>query len=327
MHVNGLERYVCPTCKVALSLTAPAEEEVLEGSLRCSQCAAEYPVRDGIPRFAPVDNYAASFGWQWNRFARTQLDSQTGLGLTAKRFWAETRWATDLSGQTVLEAGSGAGRFTEVLATTGARVFTFDYSAAVDANRRSNAKHSQIDFAQASIFEIPYRSASFDKVLCLGVIQHTPSPRAAVRALAEAVKPGGELVFDCYPINPLTVFRGKYLLRLATAGKNPEKLFPWVERWFSFWYGALGRARAVAGDPALYLSDLVGVCDYRHELKDIPEDVLREMALLDTYDMLAPRYDKPQRRATLTRWMQEDGLVDIEVTPGYNGFEARGRKR
>ena len=71
----------------------------------------------------------------------------------------------------------------------------------------------------------------------------------------------------------------------------------------------------------------MGVCDYRHELTGIPDDVLREMALLDTYDMLAPRYDKPQRRATLARWMREDGLVDVEVAPGYNGFEARGRKR
>ncbi len=279
-----------------------------------------------VPRFVSPDNYAASFGYQWQRFRDTQLDARNGLGRSATRFWAETRWNHDLTGETLLEAGSGAGRFTEVLAETHARVFTFDYSTAVDANHDSHGDARSVEFSQANIFELPFADGTFDRVVCLGVLQHTPSPRDALRALIRALRPGGELVADCYPINLLTVFRGKYLLRLATAGADPATLFPQVNRYFDFWYNALGRLQSMFGDKALYLSDLVGVCDYRHEYPDLPAEVLREFALLDTFDMLAPRYDKPQRRATLRRWLTDEGLTDVAVDPGYNGYELRGRK-
>jgi hypothetical protein len=51
----------------------------------------------------------------------------------------------------------------------------------------------------------------------------------------------------------------------------------------------------------------------------------RELSELDTFDMLAPRYDKPQTLRTVRSWLEEAGLEGIEVGPGYNGIEARGR--
>jgi len=52
---------------------------------------------------------------------------------------------------------------------------------------------------------------------------------------------------------------------------------------------------------------------------------LREWALLDTFDMLAPAYDNPQTAATIKQWFKEAGLVDIEV--GHWGhLAARGVK-
>ena len=39
-------------------------------------------VRNGIPRFVPDDGYAESFGDQWNRWRRVQLDSVTGKPLS-----------------------------------------------------------------------------------------------------------------------------------------------------------------------------------------------------------------------------------------------------
>jgi len=98
-------------------------------------------IAGAIPRFVRADNYADNFGLQWNKFKSTQLDSVTGLRLTANRFWANTKWVPEeLFGKTILEVGSGAGRFTELLLQAGAKVVTFDYSKAVDANFDNNAK-------------------------------------------------------------------------------------------------------------------------------------------------------------------------------------------
>lgn len=325
MHLDALDTYRCPSCGDVLR--ADRDDAVIEeAELTCAGCDARYPVVRGVARFVPADNYARTFGWQWNRFAETQLDSKNGLGLSEKRLWAETRWPRDLKGETVLEAGSGAGRFTEVLAPSGARVFTFDYSAAVDANRRSNGGADNVDFAQADITRMPFAPGTFDRVLCIGVLQHTPSPRETLRSLCRAVKPGGHLAVDSYTVDRLQPLRGKYYLRRFTAGRDPEALFRPVEAYFNAWYAALGLAARVIGPVAHRAGAVVGIADYRAALPDADPKVLREIGLLDTFDHLSPRYDQPQTAETIRGWLQDFGMTDIDVARGYNGVEARARR-
>jgi SAM-dependent methyltransferase len=326
MRKSALEVYACPRCRAALGVVEGAGDPLEQGIVACTGCAERFAVRDGIVRFVGSDNYAKNFGFQWNRFQSTQLDSKTGLDLSARRFWAESRWARDLSGQLVLEAGSGAGRFTEILTTTGARVFSFDYTEAVDANRRSNGGAPGLDLAQADIFHLPFRDGTFDRVVCLGVLQHTPSARLALESLVRALKPGGHLVADHYAFNALTPFRGKYWLRPLTRGRDPEKLFPVVSRYFELCYGALGRAEPVLGAATTHIADMLGICDYRKEIPEASPELVREMSLLDTFDMLLPMYDRPRGKGVLRRWLEQLGMTDVDVARGYNGFEMRARK-
>ena len=39
----------------------------------------------------------------------------------------------------------------------------------------------------------------------------------------------------------------------------------------------------------------------------------REWSVLDTFDMLSPKYDQPQTAKILERWFSQAGLKDIEV--------------
>jgi SAM-dependent methyltransferase len=158
-----------------------------------------YPIVKGIPRFVEPENYSDDFGAQWNMFPKTQLDSHTGLKVT------ETRLARclhgnleKLRGKKVLEAGSGAGRFTEVLLKYGAVVHSFDYSNAVEANARNNGGNPDLTLVQADIRQIPYPKGEYDFVVCLGVLQHTPDPQQSLRSLWKMLKPGGALVIDHY---------------------------------------------------------------------------------------------------------------------------------
>ena len=155
-----------------------------------------FPVIGGIPRFCEVENYTSSFGLQWNKFQATQIDREGIDGEPSRiRFFCETGWkAEDLEGVDVLEVGSGAGRFSRVvLESTLANLFSVDYSAAVEANWRNNGAIApgRFHLSQASIYELPFSDGRFDKVFCLGVLQHTPDFEASIRALVSKVRPGG----------------------------------------------------------------------------------------------------------------------------------------
>jgi 2-polyprenyl-3-methyl-5-hydroxy-6-metoxy-1,4-benzoquinol methylase len=102
----------------------------------------------------------------------------------------------NLKDKKVLEAGSGAGRFTEILLKYDAVVDSFDYSTAVEANAKNNGYHKRLVLVQADIRKMPFPKESYDYVLCLGVLQHTPNPEESIQCLWDMVRPGGALVVD-----------------------------------------------------------------------------------------------------------------------------------
>src|SRR4051812_10406641 len=121
MRRDHLQYLICPRCQGDLTL-GEAEERadgnVQAGQLGCAACTTSYPILRGIPRFVPIENYASGFGLEWTRHARTQYDSYSGVNVSERRFFEETRWPRDLRGEVILEVGSGSGRFTEQAAST-----------------------------------------------------------------------------------------------------------------------------------------------------------------------------------------------------------------
>lgn len=295
----------CPACHGVLAGSRAA-------SLACGRCFASYPIVDGIPRFVPRDNYAANFGLQWNRFHRTQLDSVTGLPISRTRFFAETGWAPDeLRGRRVLDAGCGAGRFAEVAASCGAHLVAVDYSSAVEACQRNLRGHPNVAVLQADIYHLPFASAQFDFVYSLGVLQHTPDPKAALLALAAQLRPGGKLAIDFYPLNAAHWLHPRTWLRPLTTRVSPPRLFILVERAVP----TLLRVSRAAGRVPIVgklLKRFVPVANYEGVFA-LTEEQLHEWAVLDTFDWLAARYEYPQRASTLRRWLSDAELDAIEV--------------
>jgi SAM-dependent methyltransferase len=217
------------------------------------------------------------------------------------------------------------GRFTEVLAQTEAEVFTFDYSLSILTNVRNNARFSNVHFAQADIYAPPYAAGSFDKVLCLGVLQHTPAPRDAFLSLTRFLKPGGEIVVDVYRLSWRSFLAAKYYLRPLTRRLPPPTLLRWVRFQAGWVIPFTGRLRRWLGPRARNVSWALGVADYRG-VYEMDDAAARELAELDTFDMLAPAYDRPQTLRAVRSWFAEAGLVEVEVEPGYNGIQGRGRR-
>ncbi len=99
---------------IELESEVPLTRKV-DGAL-LSHAGHRYPVVKGIPRFVPSENYAQDSGMQWNRFPKAQLDSHTALRRWENRVQCYMQAIlTELASKWVLEAGSGAGRFTEIL--------------------------------------------------------------------------------------------------------------------------------------------------------------------------------------------------------------------
>ncbi len=310
--------FLCPHC-----CNEYLSNSVASNRLNCQHCHSSFPIIDNIPRIVEMDNYSESFGFQWNIHQETQLDSYTSLPISQKRLFAATGWnkRTDLSGQSILEAGSGAGRFTEVLVKTNAHIYSFDYSRAVDANARNNAKAGNLNLFQGDIFNIPFNDNAFDHVFCLGVIQHTPDPKTAFFSLASKVKKGGHLYIDVYTQSWYHYLHWKYILRPLTMRMDREKLYHLLTyvvprlipaaKILRKWFGRSG-------------ARLVPIVEFSH--LGLSKEINKQWAILDTFDMYSPAHDHPQSMKTICKWFKEAGFEDTEIWYGDNGIVGRGRK-
>lgn len=323
-HISYLR---CPACQSSLDLDDAHEADngrVKQGTLSCRQCAGHYPIVRFVPRFVEDQGYVEGFGVEWTIHARTQYDQRSGVGLSERRFFEETRWPRRLEGEVVIEAGSGSGRFTEHALSTGALVLSLDYSAAVDANYASNGDHENLLLVQGDLFRMPFAHGGADRLFCIGVLQHTPDPRGALQSLITYLRPGGELVADIYAKTFARYVLGtKYWVRPLTRRIAPERLYRLTSRYVDLMWPIARQIRRIPRvGRVLNWRLLLG--DYSDVIAD--DQTLRQWAKLDTFDMLAPRYDKPARAKTILRWCAELDLTSVEVHKGYNGFEIRGRR-
>lgn len=300
-----------------------SNSRVKSGWLVTADGSRKYPIRNFVPRFVPEANYADNFGIQWNKFRVTQLDSNSGHPISAARFWGSTGWkAEDLTGHVILDAGCGSGRFAEIALGAGARVIAIDYSSAVDACF-ANLGHLQIDVLQADIFALPFHGAAFSFVYSLGVLQHTPDPKAAFMSLVRHLAPAGRICVDLYERKFPSTALPKYWLRPITKRMPKGALFKSIEVLLPALLALSAGAKSIplAGRA---LSKLVPVADYSG-LYPLTARQRKEWALLDTFDWLSPTFDYPQSAAELALWFTEAGLVQREVvTSGH--LVGRGRK-
>ena len=170
---------------------------------------------------------------------------------------------------------------------------------------------------------MPFEDNSFDKIFCLGALQHTPDFRKSIRSLAAKVKPGGELVVDFYTIKGWwTKVHAKYFFRRFTKRmahlrllSKIEKNVDWMIRLYMFNYKiGLGKI----------LNRFLPIPDIKATMPDnLSKQELRNWVVLDTYDMLSPEYDKPQTIKQVKAWVEEAGMqVTFAGFVDYNNAKA-----
>jgi len=222
----------------------------------------------------------------------------------------------------VLEIGCGAGRFTEVLLGAGAEVWAVDASSAVDAARANLGEQERLHLAQADLFDLPFERRSFDRVLCYGVLQHTPDPR---RAFLTACEFGGAIAADVYRRQPyVDRWSAKTLWRPLTK-RLPRTTVRRVVEWYVPRWLPVDTKLPRVPKLGRFLTAVVPCWNYTG-LLPLDPDELRAWAVLDTFDALTPRYDEPQTLETVRAWTRDAPLEDVDVREGGNGILINARR-
>lgn len=201
-HLSLLNCPKCKSSKLEVDIEEQVAEDIVEGTINCSSCNSIYPITKSIPRFVKGVSYADSFGPQWNTFARSQIDCDK-IKESEIRFDSEIGWMEkDIEGKVVVEFGSGAGRFLDIVSRRGAKlVVGIDATDAADASFGNLKDRSNVLIVQADIFNNPLRDKAFDKAYSIGVLHHTPDPEGAFQKMVKIVCGGGSVGVSLYEVS------------------------------------------------------------------------------------------------------------------------------
>jgi 2-polyprenyl-3-methyl-5-hydroxy-6-metoxy-1,4-benzoquinol methylase len=287
------------------------------GGYVCPACKRVYPNVQGIARFVEAQHYAASFGFQWHRYQKTQLDTdQDELRDSERHFFKKTALRPeDLKGKLILDVGCGMGRFAEVATRWGARVVGVDLSAAAEVAAKNLVDRDFIAF-QADVFALPFAPESFDIIYSIGVLHHTPDCEAAVKTLDKYLKPGGLLIVWLYS-GYNKWYRFSDFWRGYTHKMKPENLHRVLKVVVPFFYNlnqGLKRIPLVGGPVA-------GVI---HHVFPVNRQKDPEARMLDTFDWYSPKYQSKHTYEQVFKWYEAMGMEDMRV--GEISIAVRGRK-
>ena len=205
MRRAALELLCCPRCHGTLVLReGSAAESVATGSLYCSRCDRVFPIAQGIARFIQPEDLSGLN----RRFARFyDVVSYVYAPLT-KIFFAflggEGRNRRELldhlepAGGRVLEVSIGPGvNLPYLIGSPGVdEVVGLDISLGQLRRCRSLCRRRgwAVDLFLGMAEELPFRDASFDRVLHVGGINFFSDKAKAMREMVRVARPGAKLV-------------------------------------------------------------------------------------------------------------------------------------
>jgi SAM-dependent methyltransferase len=340
-----LEHLVCPHDGRSLTLEAARDggEEIEEGELTCSD-GHRFAIRDGVARLVPdeagplgdQDGTFESFSAKWSRVDDEEI---------RQRVEAQYRWYVERFGfedeaglerflsdkQTVLEAGTGLGgdaaRFARLSSAT---VIGLDLSESIVIAYRQFGAAENLHFVQADLLRPPLPAERFDFVSADQVVHHTPDAAAAVRSLAELVKPGGSLAFYVYKRKaPMREYADDYI-RERTTKMTVEECMD-----FSASMSELGRKLSSVGATITLERDipLLGIEAGEHDVQRLiywhflkcfwNDDFSPNLNDLVNFDWYHPPYATRHTEAEVRGWCDDLGLAIDHLDVGDAGISVR----
>ena len=162
---------------------------------------------------------------QWNdQFSREHDidDYYTASSLPIR--WIEGRRLTQIRAMLdvrpqdrVLEVGCGGGHVLQLFGE--AELTGVDVSGAMLERARRNLQGRPVTLLKGELHELDLPSASFDKIVCTEVLEHTVDPAAVLEEISRLVRPEGRVVIT-FP-NDRLILRVKRLLHQSRLTSTP----------------------------------------------------------------------------------------------------------
>ena len=327
MKYEYLEFLCCPVCRSDLSIDCDTSDgdRIKAGKLLCGDCNIEYIIKNYVPRFVQTQVYADSFGSQWNAFAKAQLDDQQ-TSESSLRFNSEIGWnEKKLTNKSIIEIGSGAGRFVDVVSKRNAGlVVGVDVTSAVDAAQSNLMDRDNVFFIQADVFSLPIKNNYFDFVYSIGVLHHTPDPQLAFELMVDTIHDDGDIGVSLYEIS-LYSRPNRNSIKVATID------LLWA---LNLWRVELFRTITTSLPDKLmiiYCKRFVPILYHLNKMPIIgliryifPSTCYRKLpvvwSMVDTMDTYSTKIVHQYRAKDIFQWFLKLGLKDIILMNGRAGW-------
>jgi SAM-dependent methyltransferase len=267
----------------------------------------------------------SAYSLQWNRFRIVRPDEDRAT--FRNRTGLDPR---DLAGQVVLDAGCGMGRYLRVAAERKPKLLVgLDLSEAVVAAKDLTGGLADVSLVRGDLLRPPFAPGGFDQIYSLGVLDHTPDPRAAFLALARLLKPGGRIAVWVYPRERPALERVMDLHR-AVSTRLPLPVLVALSRLMAP-VGGLKRRLMASGNRLVARAGVwLNVLTIGVSMHPDPE-----VRVCDTLDWYAPKYLSRHTPDEVRGWFAEAGLMDVtDLSAGQvfyhagqgNGVNLSGRR-
>ena len=283
----------CPVCRASVS---PDRDHLV-----CPACNRDFPFVREVLRFIDSEQYADTFGYQWQAYPRTQLMPE----VSERHFRKKTGLREeDLRGKLVLDVGCGTGRFADVATRWGAKVVGIDLSQACEVAARNLAGRDFVAM-QADVFSLPFAPETFDCIYSIGVLHHTPNCEAAFKLLPQYLKPGGSIGIWLYSAyNGWYRFSDQYRKITHRIPVRHLHAFLRVAVPSSYWTQRGLRRLPIVG------KGLASVVNQVFPISPLANPHIR---VLDTLDWYSPKYQSKHTYEQVWRWFEACGLNELRI--------------
>ncbi|HTL71032.1 MAG TPA: class I SAM-dependent methyltransferase [Candidatus Eisenbacteria bacterium] len=302
MKAGLLGLLACPACGGGLVSSEPpdARGEIPAGTLSCP-AGHRYAVAGSVPHFSAEKEYVRAFDFIHKSPVCRLSEGPAALScrtLAEREFTAQTGFDPErMKWKRVLDAGCGGGRFLVHLAERGVRAVGFDLQSFVLTDCAS--RHPDFELVQGDLFHPPFREGSFDYIYSLGVLHHTPDPKAAFLNLVRLLRPGGKIAVWVYPKKFTTPFSDFWRPLTVRMPAGPLYAAGWAVT------GLYGPLLKVPG-----LNRVLKRVLFRMRLPWHDDWSWRRHSFMDWY---GARYQFKYSPEELRAWFREAGLSDIRA--------------
>ena len=226
----------------------------------------------------------------------------------------------------VLDIGCGSGRWTKYLSNKANFIEAVDPSDSIFAADNLLGNIKNVRLSKASIENIPFADGSFDFVMSVGVLHHTPDPQKSMIDCVKKVKTGG--YFYCYLYHNLESmsWRLKLLFNISEGVRKVVSKLP-------------GRIKAFVCDILaviiympfiLWVRFLIAIGLKKTAFK-MPLSSYHDKSFFsirnDSLDKFGTALEHRYSKKEVEQLMTNSGLTDIVISNGIPLYHAVGRKK